>query len=331
MKRVNRLRAVARRMTKHRSFIAVLMGGLCLALGAANTFAAQTAAPTNMVLVPAGAFQMGDATSPFSKWKSETYSIEVSAFYMDKYEVTGALWDEVYLWATNHGYAFERRGSAKAPNHPVHTLTWDDKVKWCNARSEMEGREPVYYADPEHKQVFRRGPADIFNRHVQWRAAGYRLPTEAEWEKAAWGGPQAEKPYQQYTLTEKQANFRPATLKANERAASKGYRPDLFQGPPPYTTPVGSYAPNGYGLYDLAGNVREACWDLFYMFPDATGTFTGRNPLGFDRPAYGVLGRVVRGGCWQNTELFCHPSTVDLHDRYLGDPTVGFRTVISAN
>ncbi len=69
------------------------------------------------------------------------------AFYMDRYEVTKALWDEVYNWAVAHGYSFEYGAQGKATNHPVQTMTWYDAVKWCNARSEKEGRVPAYYTD----------------------------------------------------------------------------------------------------------------------------------------------------------------------------------------
>jgi formylglycine-generating enzyme required for sulfatase activity len=69
----------------------------------------------------------------------------------------------------------------------VKAVDWYDCVKWCNARSELEGRIPAYYTDAMQTTVYRTGRWDVDNSSVNWNA-GYRLPTEAEWEKTARGG-----------------------------------------------------------------------------------------------------------------------------------------------
>jgi formylglycine-generating enzyme required for sulfatase activity len=138
--------------------------------------------PTGMVLIPAGSFTMGDTLDGESDAiPTVTY---VSAFYMDANLVSFSQWQSVYSWATSHGYGFDFAGFGKASTHPVQTIDWYDCVKWCNARSEMEGKTPAYYTDSGLSLPYRSGQVAPY---VNW-STGYRLPTEAEWEKAARGG-----------------------------------------------------------------------------------------------------------------------------------------------
>ena len=141
-----------------------------------------------MALIPAGSFQMGDTFSEGYSAERPVHSVYVSAFSMDSCLVTKALWDTVYNWAITHGYTFDNAGAGKASNHPVQTVNWYDAVKWCNARSEMEALTPCYYTSSALTTVYRTGDLSVSNAAVFWSATGYRLPTEAEWEKAARGG-----------------------------------------------------------------------------------------------------------------------------------------------
>ena len=163
-------------------------------------------APQGMVLIPAGSFLMGDTFNEGYSDERPLHSVYVSAFYMDRTEVTKALWDEVYGWAVIHGYTFDNAGSGKALDHPVHYVNWYDCVKWCNARSEKEGRVPAYYRDAAQTLVYRAGRVDVQNEWVKWNA-GYRLPTEAEWEKAARGGLSGKRFPWGDTISHSQANY----------------------------------------------------------------------------------------------------------------------------
>ena len=287
--------------------------------------------PEMLALIPEGSFQMGDPFNDNAENNSEVpvHTVYVSAFYIDKYEVTKALWDEVYNWATNHGYGFDNAGSSKAVNHPVQMINWYDMVKWCNARSEKEGLTPAYYTSAAQATVYRSGQLDLQDHWVEWNA-GYRLPTGAEWEKAARGGANGHRfPWPDAdTITQSRANYNSEGGYAYDINQTRGYHAAFNDGVVPYTSPVGYFAPNGYGLYDMAGNVWELCWDWFsYSY---YGESPGSDPHG---PESGS-GRVFRGGSWLSSYggYGCRAACYSL----LSPPTLkfddfGFRSVLACS
>src|ERR1035437_9494419 len=258
---------------------------------------------SGMTLIPAGSFLMGDALGDNGQFIDELplHTVYVSAFYLDKTEVTKAMWDEVKTWAVAHGYSFENAGSGKASNHPVYSVNWWDVVKWCNARSEKEGRVPAYYTDAVRTTVYRTGWVYVQNDWVKWNS-GYRLPTEAEWEKAARGGARGPRfPWSNVdTITHSQANYYSSTSYSYDVSLTCGYHPSYQSGGYPYTSPVGSFAPNAYGLYDMAGNVWGWCWDWYGSYSSGSQS----DPRG---PASGSA-RVIRGGSWNNNAWGCRVS-----------------------
>ena len=162
--------------------------------------------PALFAFIPAGTFTMGD-TLDGQPGDAQPHTVNVSTFYLQKNLVTKADWDTVRAWGMLHGYTDLIVGSGKASTHPVHTVPWYDVVKWCNAKSEQEGLTPCYYTDVGQTVVFRTGSNTIDYSMVNWAANGYRLPTEAEWEKAARGGLAAQRFPWGNTISHGQANF----------------------------------------------------------------------------------------------------------------------------
>ncbi len=283
-------------------------------------------APAGMALIPAGPFVMGDPLDGQSI-ALPLHTNQISAFYMDRFDVTKALWDEVRTWALTHGYSFYNAGSGKATNHPVHTVSWWDCVKWCNARSEKAGLVPAYYTSGAQTTIYRTGQNDLTNGCVKWTASGYRLPTEAEWEKAARGGLSGQRFPWGDTISWTNANYRAYPMSADpvygyayDVNPTQGFHPAFATGVYAYTSPVGYFAANGYGLHDMSGNLWEWTWDWYGSYTAAPAT----DPRG---PGGVLSNRVLRGGAWQSYAIYAQCAV--RYTSYPGNAVyiIGFRCV----
>jgi formylglycine-generating enzyme required for sulfatase activity len=236
-------------------------------------------------------------------------TVSLSPFKIAKYETTYELWHEVRQWATSHGYTFANAGqeghdgtAGAAPANdklePVTTINWRDAIVWCNAYSEMSGKEPVYYTDTGYGTVLRISTNDsgtetaADNAVMKPGANGYRLPTEAEWEYAARGGGT---PSTTGSFADKWAG----TDTESELDTYAWYDDNAFNVGSEHadygTHPAGGKTENGAGLYDMSGNVWEWCWDWYADITTSTPV-TG---------AASGLYRVGRGGSWNRDASLC--------------------------
>jgi len=239
--------------------------------------------------IPSGNFVMG-RTSGDTEVEAPPVTVSLSSFYLAQTETTKAQWDEVRTWAISNGYIDLPTGAGKASTHPVQMVSWWDAVKWCNARSEKEGLLPCYKSD---SGVLRSG---TFLTSVDWTANGYRLPTEAEWEKAARGSVEGVRfPNGSDFVSHDNANYLATGTAFGNLSGEAGPHPLYTTGAEPYTSPAGSFPGNAYGLKDMSGNIWEWCWD-WYSDTYYSSIGTTINPKG---PATATA-RVRRGGSWVN-------------------------------
>jgi formylglycine-generating enzyme required for sulfatase activity len=227
--------------------------------------------PEGLVLVEAGTFQMGSESGDSDE--KSVHSVTISrAYYMSKYEVTQKQWLEIMEENPSH---------FKGDNLPVHNVSWNSAIEYCNLLSTKQGLTPCYSDSSQ-------------NVRCDFSANGYRLPTEAEWEFAAHGGKKA-------------LGLRYSGSTGGDSVGDIGWYSSNSEGK---IHEVGGKKPNELGLYDMSGNVWEWCWDWYGEYIASSQT----DPAGPISGSY----RVRRGGSWESNVKYLRSTLRNYSNPFAG-------------
>jgi len=308
-----------------------------------------------MKLIPGGNFTMGAQVEGEYQREYPAHDVYVDAFYMDTTEVTNAQFSAFteetgYLTTAEKDVDWEELKKQVPPGTPkpadellvagslifnppdgevdlrnhFQWWAWKTGANWRN----ITGKEIADSMKMDHPVV----QVSFYDAEAYCRWKGGRLPTEAEWERAARGGLEGKR-----------------FVWGNEDPIEDPGRANIWQGKFPNenlgkdgyltTAPAGSFPKNGYGLYDMSGNVWEWCSDLFNeaYYESLEGLKICRNPKGpdksFDSRDPYAKKRVIKGGSYLCHESYCEnyrPSAREGSSEDTGMPHVGFRCVMDA-
>jgi len=220
--------------------------------------------PEGMELIPEGEFQLGSVSGEAGSVQQIGNTVNINAFYIDKYEVTNAQYKEF----VDANPDWNKDNISQRFHDGNYLVNWTD-----NSFPNGKADHPVIYVSWYGASAY-----------AQW--VNKRLPTEAEWEKAARGGLEGQRYPWGNTIDDSKVNY------------------SLNVGITGSTTPVGDYPPNGYELYDMIGNVLEWCLDEYdkdyYNDPQNDNPFSGNGSIEEVANNYKSINssRSLRGGSW---------------------------------